>query len=238
MKRTLCGLMALLLIISLCACGKTVAEPEPTPTPKPLSETDKWALNVLARYNMDYSDFAEYWSLLCDNYFGEDFVKIINILSDCESVDFSLEDKNAEIEAKRSEYEKKYGEGWCFEYGECVTEPLEARANEDFAAELESLYEDISVLTESAAGWGDSEWSYFAEGLGCSVDTAKELVSLYASMGEKCHEAKVEDASSVTVVLTYGETEERYDTWLYRVNGVLVSQELIDSSLALINLIY
>ncbi|MDO4816116.1 MAG: hypothetical protein Q4A83_05875 [Bacillota bacterium] len=239
MKRTVCALLALMLLFSLCACGND-ATPEETPeaTERILTETDKWAMHIVNRYNMDYEDFAEYWSLLCDNYFGEDFISLLNILSDCENVNFSMEEKNAEIADKRSEYEKEYGTDLRFEYKECVLEPLEDRANEDFAAELEGLYDSICVLTGEAAQWSDTSWNYFAEGLGCDTETAKQVVELYAAMGEKCHEATVEEASAATVILLYGDSETAYNTWLYKVNGVYVSQSLIDNASALINLIY
>lgn len=240
MKRTVCALLALIMLFTLCACTNDESESpaKPEASERPLTETDKWAMHIASRYNMDYEDFAEYWSLICDDYFGEDFISLLNILSDCENVDFSLEEKNAEIADRRSEYEKEYGKDWHFEYKECVTNPLEERANEDFALELEGLYDRICVLTNEAAQWSDTSWTYFAEGLGCDTDTAKQVVALYAAMGEKCHEATVEEASAVTVVLIYGGSETSYDTWLYKVNGIYVSQALIDNTLALINLIY
>lgn len=238
MKRTVCALLALVMLFALCACSEKPEVTEPEATERVLTETDKWAMRVVSRYNMEYADFAEYWSLICDNYFGEDFTVLLGILSDCENVDFSLEDKNAEIESKRSEYEKEYGEDWHFEYGECVLEPLEERANADFAAELEGLYDRICVLTNEAAQWSDTSWTYFAEGLGCDTDTARQIVELYAAMGEKCHGATVEEASAATVTLLYNGAETVHETWLYKVNGVYVSQELIDNTLALINLIY
>ncbi len=242
MKRTVSVLLLLAMLLALCSCGTGDGKAKETAEPKasaaPLTEKDIWAQTVVDRYNMNYADFAEYWSMICDSYFGEDFISLVNILSDCENVGFSLAEKNAEIESRRSEYAEKYGSDWHFEYVGCETEALEARANEDFAAELEDLYDRISVLTNEAAQWGDSSWSYFADGLGCDTETAKQVVALYAAMGEKCHEASVEEACAVKVTLKYNDSETVYDTWLYKVNGVYVSQELIDNTLALINLIY
>ena len=239
MKRIICALLTLMLALSLCAC-KPAEEPEPTaePTPKPLTELDRWGLLTERRYNMDYADFGEYWGIICDNYFGDELTELLGIFSACENMSFTLEDYNKQIADKRAEYDKKYGEGWHFEYKECVKEPLEDRANEDFALELEKLYTQISVLTNEAAQWSDSSWGYFADDLGCTVETAKHVVELYTAMGEKCHEAAVTDAASVTVKLAYGDSEAEYSTWLYKVNGSYVSQNLIDNSLALINLIY
>ena len=239
MKRVICALLGMLMLLSLCACGQTeVPEPSPTPTPKPLTELDRWALRVERRYNMDYKDFGEYWSLICDDYYGDTLTELVKKLSGCENVKFSLEDYNKQIADRRAEYEKKYGADWHFEMKDYVLEPLEDRANEDFAAEVKTLYDGICVLTNEAAGWSDTSWEYFAQGLGCDLQTAKDIVGLYGAMAEKCAEPEVSEAASVTVTLTYGEKETDYDTWVYKLNGAYVSQELIDNSLALINLIY
>ncbi len=242
MKRTVGALLLLAMLLALCSCGTGDGKEKETAEPKasgvPLTDKDIWAQTVLDRYNMNYADYAEYWSMICDCYFGEDFVSLVNILSGCENLGFSLTEKNAEIEKRRSEYAEKYGSDWHFEYVGCETEPLEARANEDFATELENLYARIFVLTNEAARWNDSAWNNFADGLGCDTETARKIVELYAAMGEKCHEASVEEACAIKVTLKYSDSETVYGTWLYKVNGVYVSQELIDNTLALINLIY
>lgn len=240
MKRTISALLGLLMLLSLCACGTQEAEPTPAPTekPKPVTALDRWESRVEQRYNMQYEDFAEYWSIICDDYYGSTLPELLRKLSDCENVAFSMEEYNLQIADKHAEYADKYGEDWHFELTGCETEPLETRANEDFSKELQVLYDRISVLTNEASLWSDSSWSYFAEGLGCDVQTAKEIVSLYEKMGEQCNEAEVSDAAKATVKLSFGSGETVYETWIYKVDNAYVSQELIDNSLALINLIY
>lgn len=241
MKRIICALLGMLMLLSLCACesnGNAEPTPGPSATPKPLTELDRWAMHVVQRYNMDYESFTDYWSLICDGYFGEDLTELVETLSACENLKFSLEDYNGQIADKRAQYDKKYGADWHFEFVSCEAEALEERAKEDFAKEVQNLYDRISVLTNEAAQWGDSSWRYFAEDLGCDLETAKSIVALYEAMGEACNEVEVTEASAVTVTLGYGEEQTEYKTWVYKVNGVYVAQEFIDNTLALINLIY
>ena len=239
MKKLLCTALAMLMIISLCACGGNEAPPETQPpSERVFSELDLWALNTEKRYNMDYADFAEYWNVICDGYFAPELAELVGILSRCENVDFSLEETGKQIADKRAEYDVKYGEDWSFEYLRCETEPLEERAKEDFAAELQDLYERISVLLNEAAGWSEVSWTYFAEGLGCDTATAERVVELYAAMAEKCNGAQVTEAYTAVIILDYKGTEVSYETWLYRANGAYVSQQLIDNALSLVHMIY
>lgn len=241
MKRIICALLGMAMLISLCACGnraEPVASDAPTPEPKPVTALERWELRVERRYNMEYEDFAQYWSLICDERFGEILTELVEKLSACENLDFSLGDYNRQISDKRTEYNKQYGKNWHFELKNCETEPLEERANEDFSKELQNLHDSIAVLINEASVWSESSWSYFAEGLGCDADTAREIVSLYEQMADMCNEVQVSDAAKAVVSLSFGDGETAYETWIYKVDGEYVSQEFIDNTLALINLIY
>lgn len=247
MKKIICLALCLLMVLGLCACQsepeEEVAEPSPTVTAEP-EGMDKWLIDAQTKYNMDYSGFAEYWSLMTDRYFGENVEFIVNTVSAKEQAGYSLEEYNEQIDTMRSQYSSAYGTDWCFEIADYTEETLPDEANTDFAAELEEIYDSIAALTGEAESWSDLQWSQFAAGIGCDTETAKQLIDAYAAIGEACHSAQVSKGTQITmdIVLTGkkapSDNHISRTTCVYEVNGSIVSEELIDSTFALINLVY
>ena len=99
------------------------------------------------------------------------------------------------------------------------------------------------MLTEAANAWGDTEWADFASGVGCGVEDAKRLVEAYAAMADACRDAEVTAAIETEIVLGFSgsETEALQTTeknTIYEVNGLYLSEMLIDTSYGIVNLIY
>lgn len=237
MKRLTAILLALCVLLGCVSCTTAAPEPtaEPTPEPVPEGGIELWYWRAQQRYNMEYEGFAEYLSLMCDEFYGDSVKTILRILP--------MPDKDAEIEAKRSEYSEKYGEDWEYVISEKTETELGEKACSDFAEELEDICGRIEVLTDAAADWSDTQWTDFAAALGCGAEDAKQLVAAYAAMKESCKDANVTKAIETTLTLSFSgsKTEELFTTeknTVYEVNGHYVSEMLPDLSYSIINLIY
>lgn len=234
MKKILCLALAIITAAALCACGGLSARPEPTPTPEP-EDIDLWVRGAEKRYNMEYEGFAGYFDSVCDGFYGDSVKTILSVVK--------FEDKDAEISQKRAEYAAKYGEDWRYTVVDCKQAELDEKACTDFAAELEDVSKKASVFVDEAEKWDEHEWSDFAEANDCTVSDAKKLVNAYKAMVALCHEAKVTKAVEIELTLEFSgsKTQTAQTTQsecVYEVNGVFVSEMLLDYSYALINIVY
>lgn len=243
MKRLTAILLALITAFTLCACQPAAPEPEPTtafeavPTPTPTpTGIELWRVNAEKRFNMEYGDFAEYWLMLGDGFFGGSAEKILSV--------FPFEEKNGEIEAARQERNEKYGSDWHYKISKMAFEELGEKACTDFEKELVKLAERMDIFTAAAENWSDEQWQDFADGLGCTVGEARILAEAYGEMAETCREAKVTSAKNINMTLEFEGsktdgvlTRSESDT-VYEINGDFASVMLLDSTAMLINLIY
>lgn len=237
MKRISLILLALLMLLSLSACANGEPEPTAAPMPELVPEggVELWYYRAQSRYNMEYENFGEYLSLMCDDFYGNSVETILRILP--------MPDKDAQIEEKRAEYSEKYGEDWRYEISAVSEMELDGKACSDFSAELEDVCARIEVLTAAADAWNEAEWSDFAAGIGCGAEDAKRFVEAYADMADACRGAQVTRAVETEISLSFsGSRTETLRTseknTLYEVNGHYVSEMLIDVSYSIINLIY
>ncbi len=241
MKKWISLALALVLIFALCACSvfepeptpEPIPTPVPTPTPEP-TELDLWLNRALSRYNMEYESFAEYWDLMCDEFYGDSVKTVLSAIS--------FEDKDKEVSDKRAELDGKYGSDWKYEITDCKKKDLGEKACKDFAEELEDISERAAIVVNASSGWGERQWNNFAEAHGCTVDEAKAVVEAFRAISEVCHEAKVTKALELTLTLEFsgGKTktaETSEVSAVYEVNGVYVSEMLLDYSYALLNLV-
>ena len=238
MKRVL----ALALILCLM-CGCSLVPPEVTPDVAPTSAVPEtaapeglelWLSRTLRRYNMEYYDFAEYWSLMCDGYFGDSTAMLVSAVN--------FEDKNDEIRAKRLELEKKYGEDWHYAVSDVEQNALDEKACRDFAAELNSIADRADTLVTASQGWNDAEWADFEAYHNCTPDRARAILAAAKAVRDACRDANVTFAAELTLTLEFSGsgTDTLYRTekeTVYEVNGVYVSEKLTDSALALVNML-
>lgn len=234
MKKILCLALATITAVALCACGGTGPTPEPTPTPEP-EGIDLWVRSAEKRYNMEYEGFAGYFDSVCDGFYGDSVKTILSIVK--------FEDKDKEISQKRAEYAEKYGEDWHYSVVDSKQTALDEKTCSDFAAELEDISKKASVLVDEAEKWDEHEWSDFAESNACTVSDAKKLVNAYKAIVVVCHEAQVAKAVELELTLEFSGSKTKtaqitQTECIYEVNGVFVSEMLLDYSYALINIVY
>ena len=238
MKKAVVLFLALLLCLSAAGCGLFAPEPtptptasvEPTPTPPPTG-TEFWKQNTLRRYNMEYEDFGEYWSLMCDAYFGNAVQRMLKVIS--------FADKEAEIEEKRDEFFGKYGKDARYEIVSAKETELAEKYCTDFEKELAGLYEKARLFLTECEAWDEGAWSDFAERHGCSTEQAKELAAAYADIAEACRDKQIEKALSLEMTLKFSGGGKRTETVnLYVIDGYYVSEQLIDVTDMLLNLVY
>lgn len=243
-KKLVCLLTALLMLM-LCACSVPFA-PEPTPTPMPTPAPIPtpiptpegialWLVRAESRFNMEYGSFAEYWSLICDEFYGESTEKLLSASE--------LSEKDAEIEKKRAEYAEKYGSDWHYEIRDYTVLPLNDSDRESFAAELEDIALRASHIVNEAQGWGNAEWSDYASAHNCTEKEAKAVFAACADIEKACRDAAVTKAQQITLNLEFsgskcGTLTTTEENTVYEVNGVYVSEMLIDSSIALLNMVF
>lgn len=191
-----------------------------------------WRERILARSNMEYEGLAGYWGAMTDGYFGELVETALKLEP---AVTQQYDDMIAQ---KRAEYAERYGSDWRFELIEAGYAALDEKACRDFEGELEDIYEKSLVLSEAVSTWGDYDWQLFASSHGCTVDEARAAVDALCAIGEKCGEAAVSAAFDVSLrfSLKGAELEESYT--VYDLDGYFVSEELIDSTVTLINIAY
>lgn len=247
MKRLLCFVLAAMLMFT-CACGnggKPGETEEVKLADEPLAEgTERWLQCTERRYNMDYDDLAGYWSVLTDEYFGDSLMTVVSILGQAENPDFDAAAYVDNIANSKAYFADEYGDDWHYELSVGSQTALTVINCSDFANELEELYKSANVLVSNSAQWEDADWADFAESLGISLDDAKSLVAAYEDIGAKCHEAKVTAASEISLdaLLSGAKLESplsRTDVIrVYEVNGMVVSETLIDAAISLINLVY
>ena len=238
MKRAFALLLILILCLSASACELLAPAPSPepehtpapTPTPPPTG-IELWKQNTLRRYNMEYADFAEYWSLMCDGYFGDAPQRILSV--------FVFEDKETEIKEKRAEFYSKYGKSAHYEIISATEAELSEKYRSDFAKELEGLYGKAQLFLTECAAWDDGDWESFSEHIGCTADKAKTLEAAYADIAEACHGKSVEKALTLTSELKFSNGTKRTETVnLYVIDGYYVSEQLIDVTDMLLNLVF
>ena len=222
------------MLLALCACGMPLPErtPQPTQTPEP-RETDAWVQAAQARYNMKYDGFAGYWDSMCDGFYGDSVKTILSIIS--------FDDKDKEIAAKRAEYAKKYGDDWHYTVTGRSETQLDEKACRDFADELEDISKKADVLVSAAEKWDEQAWQDYADAHDCTTDEAKTLVAAYKAISEKSHEAKVTNAVDLTLTLEFSGSKTKTSqtteqNTVYEVNGVYVSEMLLDYTYSLLNL--
>ena len=58
-KRTAAMLLAVMLLLTLCACGKSAA-PDVTPTPEPTSENQFWSRPTVVPETDDSASYGDY----------------------------------------------------------------------------------------------------------------------------------------------------------------------------------
>ena len=222
------------MLLALCACGMPLPErtPQPTQTPEP-RETDAWVQAAQARYNMKYDGFAGYWDSMCDGFYGDSVKTILSIIS--------FDDKDKEVTAKRAEYAKKYGDDWHYTVTGRSETQLDEKACSDFADELEDISKKADVLVSAAEKWDEQAWQDYADAHDCTTDEAKTLVAAYKAISEKSHEAKVTNAVDLTLTLEFSGSKAKTSqtteqNTVYEVNGVYVSEMLLDYTYSLLNL--
>ena len=234
MKKLLSVMITLAMLLALCACGMPLPErtPQPTQTPEP-RETDAWVQAAQARYNMKYDGFAGYWDSMCDGFYGDSVKTILSIIS--------FDDKDKEIAEKRAEYAKKYGDDWHYTVTGRSETQLDEKACSDFADELEDISKKADVLVSAAEKWDEQAWQDYADAHDCTTDEAKTLVAAYKAISEKSHEAKVTNAVDLTLTLEFSGSKTKTSqtteqNTVYEVNGVYVSEMLLDYTYSLLNL--
>lgn len=243
-KRILTAALALLLMFGVCSCGikpELASPPPPTAevSAEPLDNLGRWLERANERYNMSYDDFADYWCLMCDEYFGEDMLELLSLISSCENTAFDLGEENKQIADKRAEYKKLGGSDWRFEITNHSEQELDSTACANFSDELQHLSDLIRAVTVKAEAWSDSEWNDFAGSLGCDLDCAKAIIDDYRSIADNCAEVNVTAAKAIELTVSFSDGTELTDsTTLYEINGEYVSTELIDAASLLIQLIY
>ena len=222
------------MLLALCACGMPLPErtPQPTQTPEP-RETDAWVQAAQARYNMKYDGFAGYWDSMCDGFYGDSVKTILSIIR--------FDDKDKEVTAKRAEYAKKYGDDWHYTVTGRSETQLDEKACSDFADELEDISKKADVLVSAAEKWDEQAWQDYADAHDCTTDEAKTLVAAYKAISEKSHEAKVTNAVDLTLTLEFSGSKAKTSqtteqNTVYEVNGVYVSEMLLDYTYSLLNL--
>ena len=250
MKRMISLALAVLLLLALAACSMPALAPEPTPTPTPeptptptttpvptsiqeASDIEHWIMNAEYRYNMKYADFAEYWDAMCDGFYGDSIKTILSVIS--------FPDKDKEIEEKRAEYAERYGDDWSYKVTDCKKTELGGKSCGDFAGELHRISERAAILVTASQSWSKTEWQDFADAHDCTLNDAKSLVEAYGFISELCDKARVSRAFELTLTIEFSgsktETACTYeDNSVYEVNGIYVSEMLLDYSYALLNL--
>ena len=219
-------------MLVLSACSAPAPEPQPTATPEPTG-IDLWVQAAEERYNMKYDGFAGYWDSMCDGFYGDSVKTILSIIS--------FDDKDKEITAKRAEYAKKYGDDWHYTVTGRSETQLDEKACSDFADELEDISKKADVLVSAAKKWDEQAWQDYADAHGCTTDEAKTLVAAYKAISEKSHEAKVTNAVDLTLTLEFSGSKAKTSqtteqNTVYEVNGVYVSEMLLDYTYSLLNL--
>ena len=219
-------------MLVLSACSAPAPEPQPTATPEPTG-IDLWVQAAEERYNMKYDGFAGYWDSMCDGFYGDSVKTILSIIS--------FDDKDKEIAAKRAEYAKKYGDDWHYTVTGRSETQLDEKACSDFADELEDISKKADVLVSAAKKWDEQAWQDYADAHGCTTDEAKTLVAAYKAISEKSHEAKVTNAVDLTLTLEFSGSKAKTSqtteqNTVYEVNGVYVSEMLLDYTYSLLNL--
>lgn len=219
-------------MLVLSACSAPAPEPQPTATPEPTG-IDLWVQAAEERYNMKYDGFAGYWDSMCDGFYGDSVKTILSIIS--------FDDKDKEIAAKRAEYAKKYGDDWHYTVTGRSETQLDEKACRDFADELEDISKKADVLVSAAEKWDEQAWQDYADAHDCTTDEAKTLVAAYKAISEKSHEAKVTNAVDLTLTLEFSGSKAKTSqtteqNTVYEVNGVYVSEMLLDYTYSLLNL--
>lgn len=219
-------------MLVLSACSAPAPEPQPTATPEPTG-IDLWVQAAEGRYNMKYDGFAGYWDSMCDGFYGDSVKTILSIIS--------FDDKDKEIAAKRAEYADKYGDDWHYTVTGRSETQLDEKACSDFADELEDISKKADVLVSAAKKWDEQAWQDYADAHGCTTDEAKTLVAAYKAISEKSHEAKVTNAVDLTLTLEFSGSKAKTSqtteqNTVYEVNGVYVSEMLLDYTYSLLNL--
>ena len=219
-------------MLVLSACSAPAPEPQPTATPEPTG-IDLWVQAAEERYNMKYDGFAGYWDSMCDGFYGDSVKTILSIIS--------FDDKDKEVTAKRAEYAKKYGDDWHYTVTGCSETQLDEKACSDFADELEDISKKADVLVSADEKWDEQAWQDYADAHGCTTDEAKTLVAAYKAISEKSHEAKVTNAVDLTLTLEFSGSKTKTSqtteqNTVYEVNGVYVSEMLLDYTYSLLNL--
>ena len=219
-------------MLVLSACSAPAPEPQPTATPEPTG-IDLWVQAAEERYNMKYDGFAGYWDSMCDGFYGDSVKTILSIIR--------FDDKDKEVTAKRVEYAKKYGDDWHYTVTGRSETQLDEKACRDFADELEDISKKADVLVSAAKKWDEQAWQDYADAHGCTTDEAKTLVAAYKAISEKSHEAKVTNAVDLTLTLEFSGSKAKTSqtteqNTVYEVNGVYVSEMLLDYTYSLLNL--
>ena len=219
-------------MLVLSACSAPAPEPQPTATPEPTG-IDLWVQAAEERYNMKYDGFAGYWDSMCDGFYGDSVKTILSIIS--------FDDKDKEIAEKRAEYAKKYGDDWHYTVTGRSETQLDEKACSDFADELEDISKKADVLVSAAEKWDEQAWQDYADAHDCTTDEAKTLVAAYKAISEKSHEAKVTNAVDLTLTLEFSGSKAKTSptteqNTVYEVNGVYVSEMLLDYTYSLLNL--
>ena len=219
-------------MLVLSACSAPAPEPQPTATPEPTG-IDLWVQAAEERYNMKYDGFAGYWDSMCDGFYGDSVKTILSIIR--------FDDKDKEVTAKRVEYAKKYGDDWHYTVTGRSETQLDEKACSDFADELEDISKKADVLVSAAKKWDEQAWQDYADAHGCTTDEAKTLVAAYKAISEKSHEAKVTNAVDLTLTLEFSGSKAKTSqtteqNTVYEVNGVYVSEMLLDYTYSLLNL--
>ena len=227
MKKLLALLLAMVMVLSLAACGDDSGSSSKGSSKKDYEKPLELMMDQANTKKASEMQAAGIKVLngLCESEY-KDMVKLMQ-----KSEDYDEDDVLERYEERIDALKDEYGSDYKFSYKIEEKEELEEDDLKDVKNTIKDNAKQLKSVIDEMEEFDSDEWEYLGEELGLTKSDTKKILDIMKSVFEEMKNVEVTEGYELTVTITttgseLDEPEEDEETiCVYKVNGIWVSEE-------------